>query len=605
MTKRAAALLAILVLFAQAATAADFRFSPRPNKAGLIHWHQWGREPFSEAKKLHKPVLLALSAVWCHWCHVMDETTYSDADVIAYINENFIPVRVDADMRPDIDDLYNQGGWPSTLVLTPGGHIVRGGTYVPPEDMVSWLKKGVAAFGNVRKGIAEKRKERPRRWPEAPPTKEGDLKMMVGVLRLDFDGQHGGFGRPQKFPNPEAIDFLLSEFTRSGDEEIKRMITRTLDGMDAGEIHDSIGGGFFRYATRPDWSSPHYEKMLDLNARIADNYASAYLVFGKDDYRKVLLGTIGYIMNNLYDRKTGGFYGSQDADEGYYAARKRSGRPPRVDTTIYAGPNARMITALVAASGATGSKRYLRQAEATAGFMIRNLYSEKEGVYRYYRDGEKHLPGLLEDNVSFGDALIDLYNATGDGKYIETARNVAGLLAGRFFDSRKGLFRTSSKTTVVTPSRPGGLWEYNAAASNLGAAVFMLRISGYRQDAKFKSMADSAIEGEKDDCERIGRAAAFCGMAFEWQLRSPLEIVIVTSGRPERFLSAVNSVFVPLRIVKVLSLKEDKAAIEGLGYPLEETLYLCSGKMCYAAVTRPREVAAEVKKYLGSLREKK
>lgn len=605
MTKWAAALLAVLVFFAQTATAADFRFSPRPNKADLIRWHQWGREPFSEAKKLHKPVLLALSAVWCHWCHVMDETTYSDADVIAYINNNFIPVRVDADMRPDVDDLYNQGGWPSTLVLTPEGNIVRGGTYVPRGDMVSWLKEGVTAFRNAGEGIAEKGKKKPERPPRPSSTKEVDLKMMVRVFRLGFDGQNGGFGNPQKFPNPEAIDFLLAEFTRSGDEDIRRMIIGTLDGMDAGGIHDSIGGGFFRYATRPDWSSPHYEKMLDLNASIAVNYASAYLVFGKAGYRKVLVGTIDYIMNNLYDRKTGGFYGSQDADEAYYTSGKRSGPPPRVDKTIYAGPNARMITALVDAWGATGSERYLKQAEATAGFMIRHLYSEKEGVYHYYRDGEKHLPGLLADNVLFGDALIDLYNATGKRRYIGTARNVAGLLAGEFFDSRQGLFRTSSKTIIVRPAEPGGLMEYNTAASNLGAAVFMLRLSGYKEDAKLKSMAASAIAGEKDDCERIGLAAAFCGMAFEWQLRSPLEILVVTAGRSEGFLAAANSVFVPLKIVKVLSLKEDKATIEGLGYPLKETLYLCSGKMCYAAVTKPREVAAEVKKYYESLKEKK
>src|SRR5512140_3365250 len=96
----AAAILSAFIFINQAAAASDFRFSPRPNKADQIHWLQWGRDPFSEAKRLQRPVLLALSAVWCHWCHVMDETTYSDTDVIAYINENFIPVRADADMRP-------------------------------------------------------------------------------------------------------------------------------------------------------------------------------------------------------------------------------------------------------------------------------------------------------------------------------------------------------------------------------------------------------------------------------------------------------------------------------------------------------------------------
>jgi uncharacterized protein len=604
MRKFAAAVLSVFILMSQAAAASDFRFSPRPNRAYLIHWRQWDRAPFSEAKKLQRPVLLALSAVWCHWCHVMDETTYSDADIIAYINENFIPVRVDADMRPDIDSLYNQGGWPSTLVLTPEGDIVRGGTYIQPEDMVSWLKKGVAAYRNGGRGIGEKKEKRSERAGEATPT-AADLEKMVGVLRSAFDRQHGGFGMPQKFPNPEAIDFLLSQFVRSRDDETRKMITLTLDGMESGGIHDDIGGGFFRYATRPDWSSPHYEKMLDLNAGLAGNYASACLALGKDGYRKVLDGTIRYIMNNLYDRKTGVFYGSQDADEEYYSAKKREGPPPRVDTTVYAGPNARMITALVAASGATGSKEYLEQAEKAAGFMIRNLYSEKKGIYRYYRNRDRHLAGLLADNVLFGSALTDLYNATGDRRYIDTALDVANLLAVKFFDSRQGSFRTSIETTTVGPSEPGGLMEYNAAVSNLGAAVFLLRISWYQEDAKLKGLAAGAIAREKDDCGRIGPAAGFCGTALEWLLRPPLEIVVITAGGPERFLAAVNRLFIPHKVVKVLSLKKDEAAIARLGYPLEESLYLCSGKRCYAAVTKPEKVAAEVRKYMKSLKEEK
>ncbi|MFI5293594.1 MAG: thioredoxin domain-containing protein [Thermodesulfovibrionales bacterium] len=604
MRKFAAAILSVFIFITQAAPASDFRFSPRPNKAGLIHWRQWGRDPFSEAKVLQRPVLLALSAVWCHWCHVMDETTYSGTDVIAYINENFIPVRVDADMRPDIDSLYNQGGWPSTLVLTPEGNIVRGGTYIPLEDMVSWLKKGVAAFRADGRGIGEKREKGLGQAGEAT-LKAADLKRTVGSLWSAFDRQHGGFGMAQKFPNPEAIDFLLSEYTRSGDEETKEMITVTLDRMEAGGIHDDIGGGFFRYATRPDWSSPHYEKLLDLNAGLAKNYASASLALGKDGYRKVLDGTIGYIMNHLYDRKTGVFYGSQDADEEYYTAKRREGAPPRVDPTIYAGPNAQMITALVAASGATGSKEYLEQAKKAAVFMIRNLYSEKKGVYRYYREGDKHLAGLLADNVLFGSALVDLYNATGDRRYIDTARDVARLLAGKFFDSQQGSFSTSIETTLIGPSEPGGLMEYNAAVSNLRAAVFLLRISGYREDVKLKELAARAIARTKDDCGRIGPAAGFCGTAFEWQLREPLEIVIITVGGPERFLAAVNGIYVPRKVVKVFSLKKDEAAIARLGYPPRESLYLCAEKKCFAAVTGPREVAAEVRKYMVRLKEEK
>ena len=602
MGRFAAALLSVFILVSQATAASDFRFSPRQNKAHLIHWRQWGTAPFSEAKRLQKPVLLALSAVWCHWCHVMDETTYSDLDIIAYINEHFVPVRVDADMRPDVDSRYNQGGWPSTLVLTAAGNIVRGGTYVPAEDMAAWLGKGVAEFRSGESGVTEKKG--PERTERAAPG-AADLRAAIGALRSAFDGRHGGFGPGQKFPNPGAIDFLLSEFSRSGDKGTREMITLTLDGMAAGKIRDDVAGGFFRYATRPDWSSPHYEKMLGLNAGIAANYAAAYLALGNDGYRTVVKETTAYIMNTLYDRKTGAFYGSQDADEGYYAAKKRSGPAPRVDTTIYAGPNAEMITALVAAAGATGSREYLREAEKTAGFMLRDLYSGGKGVYRYYRDGGKHLPGLLDDNVLFGGALIDLYNATGQKRYIGAARDLANLLVKKFFDNRQGAFRTSINTAVAGPSEPVGLMEYNTVVSNLRAAVLLLRLSAYQEDATLKGPADSAIARTRDDCLRLGPAAGICGTAFEWLLREPLDVVIVTAGGAERFIDAVNGTYIPLKVVKVLSLKTDKAAIRRLGYPLRESLYLCSKKRCFAAVSDPSGVAAEVRRYRERLKEKR
>ena len=100
-----------------------------------VSWLPWGEESFSKAKELDKPILLGISAVWCHWCHVMDQTTYSDSEVARIIEKKFVPIRVDRDQRPDIDKRYNMGGWPSTAFLTPEGEILSGGTYIPPQQM--------------------------------------------------------------------------------------------------------------------------------------------------------------------------------------------------------------------------------------------------------------------------------------------------------------------------------------------------------------------------------------------------------------------------------------------------------------------------------------
>ncbi len=112
-----------------------FRFSPRPNRASEIKWRSWGDAAFAEARAQNKPVLLAISAVWCHWCHVMDETSYSDPEVIRLINDRYVPVRVDNDQRPDVNRRYNMGGWPTTVFLTPDGEIIHGGTYFAPYTL--------------------------------------------------------------------------------------------------------------------------------------------------------------------------------------------------------------------------------------------------------------------------------------------------------------------------------------------------------------------------------------------------------------------------------------------------------------------------------------
>lgn len=134
----------------------DFRFSPKPNNARLIRWRHWEREALEEAGKRGTLILLSISAVWCHWCHVMDETTYSDLEVIDFINRNLIPIRIDADLRPDIDSLYNQGGWPSTLILTPDGEILYGGTYISPQDMRLTLSKILEIHSNEKGRIDER-----------------------------------------------------------------------------------------------------------------------------------------------------------------------------------------------------------------------------------------------------------------------------------------------------------------------------------------------------------------------------------------------------------------------------------------------------------------
>ena len=131
----------------------DFRFSPRPNRAAEIEWRPWGEPAFAEARRLGRPILLSLSAVWCHWCHVMDETSYSDARVIARINEAFVAIRIDNDRNPDVNRRYNMGGWPTTAFLAASGDIITGATYLPPGQMLQALERVCEFFAANRTAL--------------------------------------------------------------------------------------------------------------------------------------------------------------------------------------------------------------------------------------------------------------------------------------------------------------------------------------------------------------------------------------------------------------------------------------------------------------------
>ncbi len=126
-------------LSALTSTATVFRFSPHPHRASNIQWRTWGMAAFEEAVQQDKPIFLLISSAWCQWCHIMDETTLSEMSIIAILNHDYIPIRVDSDLRPDVNQRYNQNGWPSVALLSAEGEVLWGGVYVPPSQMLYYL----------------------------------------------------------------------------------------------------------------------------------------------------------------------------------------------------------------------------------------------------------------------------------------------------------------------------------------------------------------------------------------------------------------------------------------------------------------------------------
>ena len=589
--------------------ASDFRFSPRPNKAHLVQWRSWGPDTLEEARKKNRLVLLSLSAVWCHWCHVMDETTYSNDEVISYINEHFIPIRVDSDRHPDIDALYNQGGWPSTAILTPQGEVISGGNYIPPEELLARLKRAAALFVTNPTTIADRLEEikamkelgRIRETGHTGLPDKGDLDRIVAVLKSSFDNIHGGFGRNQKFPNPDAIDFLLSRYARNRDEGIKNILAKTLEGMAKGGIHDKVEGGFFRYAVKPDWSEPHYEKLLEVNAGMIRNYADASLVFNRNEYLALVREGIGFVRARLYDPASGALYGSQDADESYYNKQDRKGlRPPFVDATTYADSSSLMISALVAAYNATGETQYLDMAVKCAEFLLRNMTAGSEGVFHAFHNGAASLKGLLSDNALFGSAMLDLYNTRGDRRYLRTAQEIGWLVIGRFYDRGPKRFRFSLDAPISRPVTAGVLSDVNENLANYRAVRFLSRLAFTGEYEKLKEVRDAVAVSISREYEKFAPLAGTYGTVLLWMVGEPVQITILGEGEGIRnYLSTINHLSVPEKAVRVLSLSEDVAEIKKLKYPLQEAVYLCVGRRCSKPITSVEGLKAGLKDLLA------
>src|SRR5438876_651835 len=311
---------------------AEFHFSPRPNRASEINWHPWSQGAFDEARQTGRPILLSISAVWCHWCHVMDETTYSHPGVIDIINTNYVPVRVDNDVRPDINQRYNMGGWPTTAFLTSSGDILTGGTYMPPDQMASALMKVADYYRSNQADIASRVLEARKRAASGVARSAGDLEEglvdeILDAVSSAYDAGYGGFGNAPKFPQADAILLLLEQSVLRSDDELRRMAVHTLEKMTGGGTYDHVEGGFFRYSTTQDWSIPHFEKMLE-------DHAGLVLALSLAGMKEALDKTVGYLDRVLRDPKTGLYAGSQDADEHYYSMEldeRESTRPRYVD----------------------------------------------------------------------------------------------------------------------------------------------------------------------------------------------------------------------------------------------------------------------------------
>lgn len=298
-----------------------------------VDWHPWGEEAFALAKEQNKPVFLSIGYSTCHWCNVMEEESFADPTVAALINEVFVPVKVDREERPDIDQIYMRAcqllspscGWPLTLFLTPDTKPFYAATYIPKENRFGRL--GLLELIPRVKQLWQQERQEVVKSAESInaaiisstinlPGAELDASQLDAAFKAytaNYDTQFGGFGQSTKFPSANILMYLLRYSKRTDNKQALAMVEQTLTAMRLGSIFDQLSYGFHRYSTDRMWRLPHFEKMLYDQALLTNSYIEAYQATRKEEYALTATKIIDYVLAVMTSPE-GGFYSAESAD---------------------------------------------------------------------------------------------------------------------------------------------------------------------------------------------------------------------------------------------------------------------------------------------------
>ncbi|MBI4951528.1 MAG: thioredoxin domain-containing protein [Myxococcales bacterium] len=670
-----------------------------------VNWYPWGDEAFETARALGRPVLLSIGYSTCHWCHVMEEESFEDEEIAAFLNANYVAIKVDREERPDLDAVYMQavvmltgnGGWPMTVWLTADREPFFGGTYFPPRDGVRGARTGfLTLLGRLRQShdadpsgtaaSARELAERVRSSLSAVPEGRG----LPGTAALDaafdrygraFDAENGGLRGAPKFPSGLPLRFLLRQHRRTGAAAALQMVTLTLEHMATGGIYDQVGGGFHRYATDAAWRVPHFEKMLYDNALLAVAYLEAYEATGRADFARVVREVLRYVERDMTS-EGGAFYSATDADslgprgereEGWFftwtpaeigaaldadqaelvralfdvtdagnfegrnvlhlprpleiVATGAGGRQARLMATIgdarerlYAARRARpsplrdekiltawnglMISAFARAASTLAEPAYLEQARRAAAFVLSELWREGR-LLRSYKDGRARYDGYLDDYAFFTASLIDLFEATGERRWLAAAFELTVTQERLYADPRGGYFMTSADhEALLAREKPGD--DGAEPSGNSVAALNLLRLHALTGDDRYRQRAEATIGAFSAGLTSGRGRFSELLLALDWALDRPKEIAIVTPDSRDQarpFLDALHGSFVPNKVVVVavqgadlgsqaelVPLLEAKIAIGG-----KPTAYVCEQQRCELPTTDPGAFAEQLR----------
>ena len=454
--------------------------------APAIEWQPWSDAVFERARSENRFVLLDLEAVWCHWCHVMDQETYSDPEVQELIAQHYIAIRVDQDARPDLSRRYEDYGWPATIVFGPDGkEIVKRSGFIAPKPFNRLLGAILDDPSPVKYCDSE-----PVTQFSVSPLLPDELRATLKKQIVDsHDFKAGGLLQQQKFMDRDTVEYAL-EMARGGDSQSRRMATQTLDG--ALNLVDPVWGGVYQYSTNGDWKHPHFEKIMFVQADTMRVYALASLQLNDARYLNAARDIYRYV-NAFLLSPEGAYYVSQDADlvrgqhsQDYFTlgdAKRRARGIPAIDKHLYARENGWMMQGLAALYAADRNPEILARAVAAGRWVLDNRSLPGGG----FRHDEADTAGpYLEDTLAVGRGFLALYQVTGEREWLRHAQAAAGFMRANFTSGSAAGF-------VTTVPGKGAFVPTPQTDENIMLARFANLLSRYTGDSTYREDAERAM----------------------------------------------------------------------------------------------------------------
>ncbi len=495
--------------------------SPTASPAGKLNWLPWSDDVFSQAKREQRFVLLDLEAVWCHWCHVMDVTTYRDSKVQELLRSKYLTVRVDQDSRPDLSDRYEDYGWPATVVFDGAGHeIVKRQGYLDPSEMASMLQ---AIIDDPSPGPSVQA-EKEIAFPVNPLLAAPLRTQLEKDYLAGYDAKQGSWGTDQKYLDVDSVELAIDRAAH-GDARAASMAKQTLDAQL--QLVDPVWGGVYQYSTDRVWTKPHFEKIMSVQAENLRIYAEAYAQFRDPKYLQAAQAIQRFLATFLTSPE-GAFYTSQDADviEGQHSAEyfalndqeRRKRGVPRVDTHVYARENGWAIAALASLYEVTGEAKTLDTAVRAADWVSQHRALGAGGFHH----GAKDVGGpFLGDSIAMTRAYLAFYRVTADRKWLTDAVTTMAYI-DRTFRSARGAGFVSSVAPTDRAYQPHPQRDENVAVAR--AANLLFHATG---DAKYRTVSDIAMRylGAAPVATRLPVASV---LLADYEVgRAPLHLTVV------------------------------------------------------------------------------